>query len=134
VSDDCLSSVSSLFVVGGKDFDPDLFSNQVGVKPTRIWHCGLESLKERQDIPKLEWQYELARRPHTSLDKAVREILAPFVDKGEHVVGFLHAHDCSACVICRVHGDSSHVELCVESETVQLLAKVQCTICFAIEG
>jgi Domain of unknown function (DUF4279) len=128
-----MASVTSLFVIGGHDFDPSLFSEQVGISPTKVWRRTLEALKSRHDIPELEWQYQLDRRPHDSLDEAIREVLGPFVAYREQIVNFIHKYNCSASVIFRIHGSSSLIELCAEPDTVVLLASLRCGLCFSVD-
>ena len=119
------ASVTSLFVISGRDFDPSLFSEQVGVSPTKVWHRTLEALKDRQDIPELEWRYQLDRRLHSSLDEAIREVLDPFVPFRERIRNFIYKYKCNSYVFCRIHGDSARIELCAEAETIELLASLR---------
>ncbi len=128
-----MASVTSLFVIGGHDFDPSLFSEQVGISPTKVWRRTLEALKSRHDIPELEWQYQLDRRPHDSLDEAIREVLGPFVAYREQIVNFIHKYNCSASVIFRIYGCSSLIELCAAPDTVVLLASLRCGLCFSVD-
>jgi hypothetical protein len=128
-----MASVDSLFVVSGNNFDPSLFSKRIGVSPTKVWRRTSEALKNRQDIPELEWQFQLDKRPHDSLDEAIREILSPFLAFRETIVNFIHEHNCAASVICRIHGDSTSIELCIEPATIDLLARLQCALYFSVD-
>jgi hypothetical protein len=128
------ASVTTSFVIGGDDFDPALFSQQIGLSPTKVWHRTLEVLQENLCIPRLEWRYQLDRRPHGSLDDAIQEILAFFFPRREQIVSFADKYNCTVSVICRVHGDSMAIELCVETRTIELLAGLRCAICFSFDG
>ena len=117
-----LTSISVTFGLSGSNFDPNSFTELVGIKPTKIWHQRHEHLKSRSDLPQLAWQYEIARQPYPSIDEATKQVLQPFLGKEEAINSFCHKNPCHAFVRCVIYGETQDVVLGLEPQTIVYLA------------
>ena len=124
--------ITTTFSLSGQAFDPDLFTRLVCIEPTKIWRQRLESLKSNPAFPQIEWRYVLAKRPHWSMDDAVREMLEAFASRREAIVSFANENKCSLHVRCQLFADSSVIIYELTKGTIETLAGFGCEFSFVI--
>lgn len=127
------ASVTTALVVGGQDFDVALFSQVAGRSPTKIWRQKIPQLQNNPKLAQLEWQYGLAKRPHWSLDGAIREILELFEERREQIVAFVKNNRCFLHLWIQLHGDSTVIEYRIEGPTIEWLAAFGGSLSFSVD-
>lgn len=129
-----VASISTAFVIGGQRFDPTSFTEVAGRSPTRIWRQGNPQLKNNPAFAQVEWQYELPKRPHWTLDGAIREILELFDERRDQIVSFARDNKCFLHLWIQMHGDSTVIEYRIERPTVEWLAAFGCSLSFSVDA
>lgn len=128
------AAIASSFVIDGNSFDPEAISIGTGMKPTKIWRAWHPAVARCAAFPQLAWIFEIPRRPSASLDEAIRESIAPFLPKSAWICSFLERNKAAAHVICNLYGDTSTVELRVDSVTVSELGRLCCGLSFSLNS
>jgi hypothetical protein len=125
------ASISTTFSVGGQDFDPDQFSAVARCQPTKIWRAR-GAVKNNPAFAQIVWSFKLIKRPHWSVDDAVREMLGRFDEHREQIVSFARQHKCSLGLRCRLHGDETVIIYEIERSTIEQLAAFRSSFSFSI--
>jgi hypothetical protein len=127
-------SVTCTFAIGGKEFDPDQFTQIVAITPTRIWRQKREDLRKRPDLSNVEWSYEIRYGPCDYLDQPLRELLRLFLPFSEAIRHFAVSHNCTTSIICRIEGDLMYICLEIEAETLCQICQLGCELVFSIDA
>lgn len=126
-------AVSSTLFISGKEFDPDSLSQLIKTEPSEVWRQKRPWLKNRSDIPQIEWRYDLSKRPHWSIDDAIREVLNIFSPRSEKIRAFARQHDCEVHLRLQLHADETVIIYEVSAETMGLLAELGCSLSLHID-
>ncbi|MGA3067788.1 MAG: DUF4279 domain-containing protein [Tepidisphaeraceae bacterium] len=127
------SSITSSLSLEGQEFDPEALSQITGRQPTKVWHQKVDALKGDPKFAQIGWLYRLTKRPHWSIDDAVREILDLFEDRREQILSFVKQHNCSLHLSLRLHGDSTVIIYKIERETLERIANFRCSMSFSVD-
>src|SRR5277367_4731527 len=112
--------ITTTISIAGRDFDPMAISRLTGLEPTEIWRQRLEVLKNNPNFPLTAWRYRLKKRPHWSIDSAIRDALAPFVDSRRDLVSFMRRQGCKLELSIVLYGDETVIVYGIEAETIRL--------------
>jgi Domain of unknown function (DUF4279) len=126
-------TITSHFSIAGKHFDPDSLSTLIGIEPSEIWRPSNPWVRNRSDIAQIEWRYFLSRRPHWSIDDAIREMLNIFSARHEKIQAFARQHNCEVHLRLSLHADETVIVYEISAETVALLAALGCSLSFHID-
>jgi hypothetical protein len=128
-----IAKITTTLSVGGQDFDPDQLTQIAGHPPSDIWRAKVQGVKGNPAFNQIEWSYSQAKKPHWSIDDAVRELLDSFRERRDSILAFAKKYDCSLHLSLQLHGDSTMIVYGIERETVELLAAFRCSISFVID-
>jgi hypothetical protein len=97
------SSITTWFVIGGREMDLADCSRAVGLEPSKVWTQTRPELRGRPELNTEEWMIGCANRPLSSVDDAVTEVLKALWPARERIVAYARAHSLSCSIACRVH-------------------------------
>jgi Domain of unknown function (DUF4279) len=126
-------AISLFFGIGGKEFDPEALTQLLQLKPSEVWRQKNPRLKNRGDLAKIEWRYDLLRRRHWSIDDAIREILEIFSPCSEEIRAFASEHSCEVHLRLRLHADETVIVYEISAETMESLVALGCSLSFHID-
>ena len=86
--------VGATFTIAGRDFDIDLVTEMLGVKPSSVWHQRHEHLRKRPDLDTTNWSLSAGPRGCYSVSEVIEELLimvAPLLPKLAAILSTMHA-------------------------------------------
>ncbi len=129
---DTAPSLSTHFVISGRDFDPDQCSEALGLKPSNVWRQKLEHLRARDDLANTEWQIGFNKRPLYSVNEAVIEVLDLIWLARDRIRVFISESDLKAALVCSVTIQADRPEYCLSPVAMEKLAALNCEFCLDI--
>ena len=96
------SSIACHFTVTGSDFDPEAFTERIGLTPTDTWHKGDPVGESLIRMKHSGWRCTVPRRSSLDLGESLRALLAevlPFADSIRDECDRLHLSAEIACVL-----------------------------------
>ena len=129
---DTAPKISISFVISGRDFDPNICSVALGLQPSNVWRQQREHLKDRIDLPNVEWQLGFDGRALYSLDEAAAEVVDLIWPARERIRAFISQSGLRATLACSVRIDADRPEYCLSSEVMRKLGWLDCKFCLDI--
>jgi Domain of unknown function (DUF4279) len=128
-----VATITTNLSVGGQDFDTNLFTGIAGRAPIEIWHAKARGVRGNPRFNQIEWSYELEKRPHWSIDSAIREMLGIFEPNRDKIVSFCREFNCCLHLLIGLHGDETAIIYEIERRTIEWLAAFGCSISFYVD-
>jgi len=128
-----IGRITTKLSLGGQSFDANYFSEVARLQPTKIWHQKNEALKNNPNFTQIAWVYGILKRPHWSINDAIREILDLFEARRAEIVAFALKHSCTLHLSCRIYGDETVIIYQIERVTIERLAAFGCELSFTVE-
>jgi hypothetical protein len=94
--------VECVFVLSGRDFDPDACGRELGIEGTHNWRQTHEHLVHRTDLPNAEWGIGIGPDVFDEIDLPVRMVLERLASITSLIVDYAVRHKLSAGVSCKV--------------------------------
>lgn len=114
------------FVLSGRDFDPGVCTEALGLTATHIWTQRHEHLKSRLDLPNVEWHLGFDKKPSYSVDESAVEVVALIWPARERIRDFLSSSGLSASLSCSVTIYEDRPEYCLSAEVMSKLGSLGC--------
>lgn len=120
--------ITAHFVISGRDFDPAVCTEALGLTPTGIWTQRHEHLKSRVDLPNVEWHLGFDKKPSYSIDESVAEIVSLIWPARERIRELLSSSGLSASLSCSVTIYEDRPEYCLSTDIMSKLGSLGCKL------
>jgi hypothetical protein len=102
------TTVECVFSLGGRDIDPDLITQELGVAPTNIWRQRRPNLAARTDLPNVAWEFSSGACQSDNIEEPIERTLdgiRPGLDKVKGLAARLNLRT-SMTVIVQVRSNA----------------------------
>lgn len=119
--------ITAIFSIAGRDFDAGECTLAIGLKPSAIWHQKIPELRQRADLPNVNWNIIRESKNLYSVNDVVHQVIDAVWSHRDRIEDYVRDKSLDVVITCTVTVFDERPELDLSAPTIRRMADLKCS-------
>lgn len=118
--------ITAIFSIAGRDFDTDECTSAIGLEPSEIWRQKIPELRQRMDLPNVNWSIRRESKTLYSVSDVVDQVIDAVWSHRDRIEDYVRGKPLEVVITCTVTMFHDRPVLDLSAATIRRMADMKC--------
>ena len=124
--------ITAIFSIAGRDFDSGECTLAIGLEPSEIWRQKIPELRQRADLPNVNWNIIRESKDLHSINDVVHQVIDAVWSHRDRIEDYVRNKPLEVVIACTVTVFDERPELDLSAATIRRMADMKCGFCLDV--